>query len=184
MLTSILAQGSTTDFVAGADEVSLGILVLRVAAGLTMAAHGHAKFFKGGRIAGTGRWFDSMGMRPGRVHALLAASTEVGAGLLLALGLFTPLACLAFVALMVVAGYTVHFNNGFFSVNNGYELNFLFSVVAIGIATVGAGKYSLDYQFGLIENFDGVVGLLIAAVGGVGAAIGQLALFYRPPAAD
>ncbi len=169
-------------YVAGPDELSLGLLVLRVAVGLTMASHGYVKYFKGGRIAGTGRWFDSMGMRPGRFHAYLAASSEIGSGLLLALGLLTPLAGLAMVAIMFVAGYTVHMKNGFFSVGDGYEYNFILAIVAIGVATTGPGKYSLDYQLEIIEDFDGWVGLLIAAGGGVAAAAGQLAIFYRPPA--
>src|ERR1700753_781919 len=63
-----------------------GLLILRVVIGLTMAAHGYAKFFKGGRIPGTARWFDSIGMRPGKVAAPAAASTEIGSGILFALG--------------------------------------------------------------------------------------------------
>ncbi len=171
-----------TDFFLGPDEANLGILILRVVVGLTMAAHGYAKYFSGGRIAGTARWFDSMGMRPGKVHANLAASTEIGSGLLLALGLFTPLAALAFVALMTVAAYTVHLKNGFFIVKDGYEYNFILAVIAVAIATTGPGKYSVDYQLDLIESFDGLSGLIIAAIGGVGAGAGQLVLFYRPPA--
>ncbi len=169
-----------SDFFLGPDEANLGILILRVLVGLTMAAHGYAKYFSGGRITGTAGWFDSMGMRPGKIHAHLAASTEIGSGVLLALGLFTPLAALAFVALMSVAAYTVHLKNGFFIVKDGYEYNFILAVVAVAIATTGPGKYSLDYQLELIQDFDGWTGLLIAAVGGVGAAIGQLVLFYRP----
>ena len=164
-----------------ADAVNLGVLIIRVVVGLTMAAHGYGKFFRGGKIAGTARWFDSMGMRPGKVHALLAASTEVGAGILFALGLFTSLAAMAFVALMVVAGWTVHRTHGFFIVGDGWEYNFVLAVIAIGIATIGPGEYSLDWELELVDNFDGTVGLLIAAVGGVAAAVGQLALFYRPP---
>ncbi|HEY0803803.1 MAG TPA: DoxX family protein, partial [Pseudonocardiaceae bacterium] len=99
--------------------VDVGLLVLRVAAGLTLAAHGYQKFFAGGRIAGTARWFDSLGMRPGRLHALAAATTEIGAGLLLAAGLITSVAGAAFVGLMLVAGWTVHRTKGFFSVKSG-----------------------------------------------------------------
>jgi len=172
------------DGVVDPDAVSLGMLILRVAVGLTMAAHGYGKFFRGGRISGTASWFDSMGMRPGKVHALLAASTEVGAGVLLALGLLTPLAALAFVALMVVAGWTVHRTKGFFIVAEGWEYNFVLAIVAVGIATVGPGEYSLDWRLELVEDFDGVTGLLISAVGGVVAAIGQLVFFYRPPPED
>ena len=48
-------------------EIDLALTILRVSLGLTLAAHGYNKFFKGGKIEGTGRWFDSMGMRPGTV---------------------------------------------------------------------------------------------------------------------
>ena len=42
-------------------EIDLALTILRVSLGLTLAAHGYNKFFKGGKIEGTGRWFDSMG---------------------------------------------------------------------------------------------------------------------------
>jgi len=170
------------NYIADVDAVSLGTLIVRVAVGLTLAAHGYGKFFRGGKIKGTAGWFDSMGMRPGKFHALLAASTEVGAGFLFAAGLLTPLAALAFVALMVVAGWTVHRDNGFFIVAEGWEYNFVLAVIAVGVATTGPGQYSLDYELELIENLDGTTGLLISAAGGVAAAIAQLSLFYRPPA--
>ena len=51
------------------DPSDVGLLVLRVVLGLTMAAHGYNKFFGGGRIPGTAGWFDSIGMKPGLFHA-------------------------------------------------------------------------------------------------------------------
>lgn len=179
----MLLADIATEYPFWAERVSLGVGLVRVVLGITLAAHGYGKFFRGGRIPGTAGWFDSMGMRPGKLHAYLAASTEVGAGLLFAAGLLTPLAAAAMVALMVVAGWTVHREKGFFIVGNGWEYNFIIAVVAIGIATTGPGQFSLDYALGLTDpDFDGITGLLIAAVGGVGAAIAQLAIFYRPPA--
>src|SRR5580700_159519 len=88
--------------------VAAGLLVVRLAVGLTIAAHGYAKIFRGGRLMGTARWFESIGMRPGRLHAPLAALTEIGGGVLFACGLFTPLAAAAILALMLVAAWTVH----------------------------------------------------------------------------
>ncbi|MEQ8841643.1 MAG: DoxX family protein [Acidimicrobiales bacterium] len=168
-----------------AERVSLGVGLIRFILGVTLAAHGYGKFFRGGRIPGTAGWFDSMGMRPGKLHAYLAASTEVGAGLLFAVGLFTPLAAAGMVAVMTVAAWTVHRPNGFFIVGDGWEYNFILAVVAVGIATTGPGQYSLDYEFGLLDtDFDGINGLLIAGVGGVLAAVAQMAIFYRPPKPD
>ncbi|GAB2964645.1 DoxX family protein [Amycolatopsis acidiphila] len=168
----------------GSAAADTGLLLIRVVGGLTMAAHGYQKFFSGGRIAGTGRWFDSMGMRPGRLHALAAASTELGAGILLALGLLTSIAGAAFVALMLVAGYTVHRANGFFSVKSGWEYNLILAVIGAGLGTAGAGRFSLDHLAGLDGVFSGLPGGLIAIAGGLLAGIGQLAVFYRPPAPE
>lgn len=167
--------------------VDAGLLVIRLAVGLTMAAHGYAKVFRGGRLAGTARWFESIGMRPGRLHAPLAALTEIGGGLLFACGLLTPLAAAAIVALMLVAAWTVHRENGFFIVGNGWEYNFILAVVAVGIAITGGGALSLDaaigpHALGLHTLDRGWPGLLIVVGAGLGGGIGQLTMFFRPKA--
>ncbi|MFE3543937.1 DoxX family protein [Nocardia sp. NPDC059177] len=159
-----------------------GVLILRVCLGLTMAAHGYSKFFAGGRIPGTARWFDSIGMSPGRVHARLAAGSEVGAGLALALGLCTPVAAAGFVALMLVAAWTVHRRKGFFIVGDGWEYNLVLAVGAVGVAVTGPGRASLDEVILGADRVDGWWGFGIAAGVGLAAGLGQLALFYRPPA--
>ena len=122
------------------DEFNLAMLIIRVSLGITMATHGYAKFFKGGRIAGTAGWFDSMGMRPGKVHARLAAGGEIASGLCLALGFLTTFACLGFVGLMAVAAYTVHLKNGFMILNEGWEYVFVLAVTAVTIAMLGPGE--------------------------------------------
>jgi putative oxidoreductase len=158
-----------------------GVLLIRVVLGLTLAAHGYQKVFKGGRIPGTARWFDSMGMKPnGKIHAWMAALTEIGAGLLMAVGLLTPLAAAGFVGLMVVAAWTSHRENGFFIVKNGWEYNLILAVVAVGVAMIGAGKYSLDDVLDL--SFDTWVAFALSAVLGVVAGVGLLVACYRPPA--
>ena len=70
---------------------SVALLILRLVLGVTLAAHGYNKFFGGGRIPGTARWFESIGMKPGKFHATVAATTEMAAGLGLAAGLLTPI---------------------------------------------------------------------------------------------
>jgi putative oxidoreductase len=164
------------------DHVDFGLLVLRLGLGLTLAMHGYNKFFGGGRLAGTARWFESMGVRPGPPNALLAASTEVVAGLGMAAGLFTPLSAAGIIALMLVAIVVSHRKNGFFIFRpgEGWEYCAFLAVAAFSIATIGAGRWSLDHAFGL--DVEGWWGAAVAAtVGVVGAAL-QLALCYRPPA--
>lgn len=162
--------------------LDLGLLILRVVVGLTIAAHGYNKFFGGGRIPGTAGWFDGIGMRPGRMHAVLAASTELGAGILFAAGALTSLASMAFVALMFVAAYTVH--KSFFVTKNGWEYNLVLATVGVSVATIGPGRWSVDHLIGIDTWFDGAWGLAISVVGGLVAATLLLAVFFRPPVRD
>jgi putative oxidoreductase len=159
----------------------VGLLILRLCLGLTMAAHGFNKFFSGGRIPGTAKWFDSIGMKPGTLHARIAATTEVAAGAGLAAGLLTPIPAAGFVALMLVAAWTVHRPNGFFIIHEGWEYNLVLVVGAVAIATLGAGRLSLDWLI-FKENWcDGWAGLITSVVLGLAGGIGQLLIFYRPP---
>src|SRR5215468_674552 len=94
--------------------MDIGLLVLRLAVGLTMAAHGGQKlfgWFGGYGIAGTGGWLESIGFRPGKVQAVVAGTFEFAGGLLIALGLLTPLG-----TALVIAGpgaYSLDAVNGF-----------------------------------------------------------------------
>jgi putative oxidoreductase len=164
------------------DEYNLALLIIRVALGLTMAAHGYNKFFKGGKIAGTASWFDGMGMRPGKVHATAAASGEILSGLFLAAGLLTSFAALGFVALMSVAHWTVHRHNGFMILKEGWEYVFVLAASAVTISMLGPLEWSLDNAIGWDDDLDGYTGLIISAGGGTLAATFFLAAFFRPPA--
>ena len=168
------------------DAYDVGLLILRLVLGLTLAAHGFNKFFGGGRIPGTARWFESIGMKYGTFQAVVAATTEISAGLGLAAGLLTPIPAAGFVALMLVAAWTVHRHNGFFIVKEGWEYNLILAVSAVAVATIGPGKFSLDYALfrttALYDFLHGWWGLLISAGLGLAGGIGQLVIFWRPPA--
>jgi putative oxidoreductase len=161
--------------------VNFSLLFLRVIVGLTFAAHGYYKFFRGGRIPGTARWFESIGMKPGRLHALMAASTESASGLLLAAGLLTPLAGAGMTGVMLVAAWTVNRANGFYSANHGYEFNLVLATVGIAVAGIGPGRYSIDNALGIVDDYVGWTGFLIAAGLGLAAGTAQIAVFFRPP---
>ena len=165
--------------------IDVVLLVVRLFLGPMIFAHGYQKFFRGGRIAGTAGWFESIGMKPGVFHARVAATTELSAGLGLAVGLLTPVTAAGFVALMLVAAWTVHRHNGFFIVKEGWEYNLVLAVAAVAVATLGAGRLSLDYALlrntSIYDLLHGWPGFLIAVFLGLAGGIGQLAIFYRPP---
>ncbi|MEA2451904.1 MAG: putative oxidoreductase [Actinomycetota bacterium] len=135
--------------------MEIGLLLLRLVIGGTLAAHGAQKlfgWFGGFGIAGTGGWLESMGFRPGKLHAAITGLSEFGGGLLLALGLLTPLGAAAIAGVMLVAILTVHLPNGFIG-NGGYEFNTVLAIGAIALAFTGPGDISLDNAFGF--NLDG-----------------------------
>ena len=127
--------------------MDVGLLLIRVVLGGIMAAHGAQKlfgWFGGHGLAGTGGWLESMGFRPGRLHATVVGLSEFGGGTLLALGLFTPLGAAAVAGVMFVAIVTVHWSNGFFNGSGGYEFNLLIIASAIALAATGPGEMSID----------------------------------------
>jgi putative oxidoreductase len=164
------------------DQIDFGLLVLRLCLGLFLAAHGYNKIFGGGGLSGTARWFGSIGFRWPLWQARLAAATEIGAGVLLALGLLTPLAAAGVIALMLVAIYVAHWKVGFFVFlpNQGWEYCATIAIGAFAVATMGPGSWSLDNAIGLDLALEGWTRAVIAAVAGVGGAVLQLAISYRP----
>ncbi|WP_419842252.1 DoxX family protein [Candidatus Poriferisodalis sp.] len=158
--------------------LNLGLFVLRVVVGVTLALHGVAKF-RGG-IRGVGNWFDAEGLRPGLLHAWLAACVEIGAGLGLALGLLTPFSAMAFVGVMATAGWVGHRTNGFFIIREGWEYVFVLAAAAAAVAATGPGEWSVDHALGLAWH--GPAWLAVAAAGGLISAVSLLAVCYRPSA--
>jgi len=160
------------------------LLVLRVYLGAMIMSHGYFKIFRGGKLAGTGAWFDSIGMKPGRLHATMAAFTEIGVGALLIAGLLTSFAAAGLIALMIVAMWTVHVKNGFFVFHpgQGVEYCLMIAVAALVPGTFGAGRYSLDNLF-LHPHFltKPSHALAITLILGIGGAALQLLVFFRPP---
>jgi putative oxidoreductase len=164
--------------------MAIGLLLLRAVVGLTLAAHGAQKlfgWFGGYGLAGTGGFFEQLGFRPGKLHALSAGLVEAGAGLLLALGLLTPFAAAGIVAVMLVAVLSVHVKNGFFVTKNGFEYNLVLAAAAVALAFAGPGRFALDAVLGLqLSGWAWGIGALAVGVAG-GAA--NLALRHTGPAA-
>jgi putative oxidoreductase len=108
---------------------------------------------------------EGLGFVPGRAQALAAGLAELVGGLLLALGLATPLAAAIVFGVMVVAGVSVHLPRGFFATNGGAEYTLVLGVAGLTLAFTGAGPLSLDALVGL--SFGGVAWGLAALVAGL-----------------
>jgi putative oxidoreductase len=163
------------------DAVNLALLVLRCVTGAVMLAHGINHIFGGGKIEGTARWFSSLGMEPGILHAWIASITEVVAAILLVVGLLTPLAAAAVVGIMLVAWITNHRGNGFFIFRPGEGWEYVMTLTAVGVVLgmTGPGEWSLDHAADL-DDLAGWTGLAVVAAAGGGGAVGLLAVFWRP----
>lgn len=159
-----------------------GLLVLRLVAGLLIAGHGVQKvsFRLGGNgLAGGTEEFRHDGFRGGRITALAAGASQIGAGLFLASGLLTPMAAMAAMGVMTVAG-TVKWHNGLWVQNDGYEYPMVLVVASAVLALTGPGRWSADHILGLTPW---PLWICLAAIG-AGPASGLLTrlVLHRPPA--
>jgi putative oxidoreductase len=161
-------------------DFDLGMLILRLAMGGMIFMHGYNHFFGGGRLPGAGRWFDSLGIHPGIFHAWVTAVVEVGAGVMLAAGLLTPLAAAGVIGILTVAIVLVHRRNGFFIIKEGWEYAGMIIAVCSAIGVLGPGRWSVDHAVFGWTDVHGWGGLGLSAGVGVAAAFGLLAVFWRP----
>jgi putative oxidoreductase len=132
--------------------MSIGLLLLRLVVGLTLAAHGAQKLFGmfgGGGISGTANGMEQLGFVPGRRSAVMAGLAETGGGIMLAFGAATPLAAAIVVGVMTVAIVSVHIQHGFFAMQGGYEFPLVLALAATSVAFTGPGRLSLDALLGL-----------------------------------
>jgi putative oxidoreductase len=164
----------------GIDQLNFGLLVLRLVLGLFLAYHGYNKVFGKGGLSGTASWFGSMGMKWPKWQARAAAATEIGAGVLLTVGLLTPFAAAGVIGVMVVAIYTSHLKVGFFVFlpNQGWEYCATIALGALAVGTMGPGEWSLDNAIDF--SLSGWGALIATIVLGVGGAAVHLATTYRP----
>jgi putative oxidoreductase len=172
--------------------MNLGLLVLRLVVGLLFVGHGAQKLFGsfgGHGPEGTGAFFESVGMRPGRTMALAAGSIELIGGLLFAAGLVTPLGAALISITMFTAIWTVHSGNGLWAPEGGYEYNLVLLAAAFAVSAIGAGAWSLDHALELdVAGAGWALGELAAGVAGsaIAVATGGAAArrsFRRPRAA-
>lgn len=146
--------------------------LLRVWLGVTFIAHGAQKllgWFGGGGIEQTTREMEDLGLEPAREHALAVGATQVGGGVMLCAGAFTPVACTLASSSMITAIWAKCAANGFFSRHGGFEYPLLLTIGLTIAAGEGPGRLSLDRALGM-ERSGGRVALLTLAAAGIGSA--------------
>lgn len=161
-------------------DVAFGLLVLRVVVGLTFAAHGAQKTFgwwSGPGMTGWRTGIERMGIRPAGFWAVVSAWVELAGGLLLALGLLTPLATAALLGQSVVILLHVHLPKGFWNRVGGVEFPLVLAAGALALAGTGPGSISLDSALNLRYPDILRAALLVLGVAGglVAVAISRMA---------
>lgn len=124
----------------------------RITLGGYLAAHGAQKLFGafgGHGIEGTAGFFESVGLEPGRPHAIAAGMAETLGGTLTGLGLGGPVGPIAIASTMGVAAGTVHRDKGPFNTEGGPELPIINAAASALVAAAGPGRLSLDRALGL-----------------------------------
>ncbi|MDP3975208.1 MAG: DoxX family protein [Candidatus Jorgensenbacteria bacterium] len=118
-------------------NVDVGLLLLRIAVGVTFIAHGWSKFMN---IEGTTAFFAGLGLAS--LFVYFVAAVELVGGLAVLFGLFTDVAGILLAINMVFAIILVKFSKGLLG---GYEFDLVLLLAALGIAFAGPGKYVLKW---------------------------------------
>ncbi len=165
--------------------MKIGRLILRFIVGGYFFGHGTQKlfgWFGGYGPEGTGQFFESLGLRPGKRHAIAAGAAEAGGGALLVAGAATPLAATVLTSTMLTAINRVHLKNGPWVSNQGYEYNLVLIAAVIALAETGPGSPSIDSAIG--AKWHGPGWALRALVAGILGAIGAHIIAERAPAPE
>ncbi|QIS01980.1 DoxX family membrane protein [Nocardia brasiliensis] len=170
MTTKAVLERTTTDPQVDNISADIGLLVIRVVFGLLMAVHGSQKlfgWFKGPGWQANADGFELSGYNPGKVFGTLAGLTELGGGLMLAVGLLTPLAGAIILGTMINAINTL-WSFGLFG-NDTYEMPLLYAAIGAAIAFTGPGRFSLDHgrpwqRHGVVWGAGAVALAVVAAV--------------------
>jgi putative oxidoreductase len=162
----------------------LGLLILRIVVGLTMAGHGAQKAFGWWKGSGRAGWYAvmvRMGFRPAKAWGLVSIGAELFGGILFALGLLTPVAAMALIGQSVVIIFKAHWSRGFWGRGGGYEFPLSLVAGVVAVVGTGAGAVSLESALGLAYPVEVRAALLaIGVLGGTTAIL----VSRVPPAAS
>jgi putative oxidoreductase len=155
----------------------LGLLILRVGLGVVLGAHGLQKLFGwwgGAGLSGFKNSLSDAGYQHADVLSYVSAGGEVVAGVLLVLGLFTPVAAagaLAFLINGLLATISARPHSSTFSyfLPDGHEYQITLIVLAVAVILSGPGRYGLDAGRGWA--YRPFIGSFVALLGGIAAGV-------------
>jgi putative oxidoreductase len=127
--------------------MKLGAVAIRAVVGPLFIGHGTQKLFSwfgGHGIEGTGGYFESLGLKPGKRHATAAGVAEALGGALVTVGFLTPVGASLVSGAMVTAIRKAHARNGPWITNGGYEYNAVLLATMVAITDNGPGPLALD----------------------------------------
>jgi putative oxidoreductase len=169
--------------------MDLGMLLLRLVAGVLMVGHGTQKlfgWFGGHGVRGTAGWLESMRFRPSTPLAVATGTAEAVGGALLVTGFLTPLGAAAVAGVLFTAIVSVHWSHGMWNQNGGAEHPLMLATAALATAFVGPGRYSIDAAIGL--DLAGpawaLIALGLAAVTAGGTLLSRSVLARRATSGD
>jgi putative oxidoreductase len=177
------AAGASSPSIAGnATTMNIGRLLLRLTIGGTFFVHGTQKllgWFGGYGPDGTGQFFESLGLRPGRRNAIAAGATETSGGILIGLGMATPLAAAGLTSVMITALRTAVWKDGIKPATGEHEV--LLATAALALTETGPGVPSLDSALG--QERRGIGWTLAALAAGAAGSALAISMGHRQPAA-
>ncbi len=175
---STTTHPATLDRRTSTHPYDVGLLLLRIALGLIMTAHGLQQlfgWFGGGGIDGTAAFFAASGYTSAHLMAVVSGLSHTLGGLGLTFGLLTPLAAAAIIGAMVNA-LAVRWGAGFFAATGGVEYELFLTATAASLALTGPGRLALDRTVPLLRSHRVIHGVIAIALG-VLIALLVLALF-------
>jgi putative oxidoreductase len=123
----------------------LASFILRLAIGTLFMIHGYPKLTAAQRKQG-GAWMKSVGMPAGMVA--FGGIVEFFGGLALILGILTPIiAVLASLWMLSTTWFSIRKVKKKYA--SGYEIDVTILLVAIALALLGSGIFSIDHLLGL-----------------------------------
>ncbi|HEX9833205.1 MAG TPA: DoxX family protein [Mycobacterium sp.] len=164
----------------GADRrgtQDLGLLVLRLGVGAILIAHGLQKAFGlwgGPGLDGWGDSLTSMGFKYADILTYVTTFGQIATGLLLVLGLFTPVAAAGALAYLVTGllaeAMAAHEAARLASfLTDGHEFKLFLACAVAALILTGPGRYGLDAGRGWARR--PFIGSFVALLLGVGAGV-------------